>query len=92
MRDEVPSSVGAQDIATSGHQVSDVDDLEFYRENDQLDVDAVLDRALILALHQQSLAIRRWEIQQKTPFCSTKRMTRRTLLQQHQSQHDPLQC
>ena len=41
MRDEVISSVGAQDMDTSGYQVSDMDDVEFYWENDQLDVDPV---------------------------------------------------
>ena len=51
MRDEELSSVGAQDMDTSGHRVSaaDLDDVEFYRENDQLDVDAVL-RAGIVTL------------------------------------------
>ena len=39
--DEVLSSVGAQDMATSGYQVSDVGDVEVYWENAQLDVDAV---------------------------------------------------
>ena len=29
MRDEVPSSVGAQDLDTSSYQVSDLEDLEF---------------------------------------------------------------
>ena len=41
MRDEVLSSVGAQDMDTSGYQVSDLDDAEFHWENDQLDVNAV---------------------------------------------------
>ena len=41
MRDEVLSNVGTQDMDTSGYQVSDQDDFEFYWENDQLDVDAV---------------------------------------------------
>ena len=43
MRDEVLSSVGAQEgLDTNGYQVSaDLDDVEFYWENDQLDVDAV---------------------------------------------------
>ena len=42
MRDEVISRVGAQDMDTSGYQVSVyLDDVEFYWENDQLDVDAV---------------------------------------------------
>ena len=43
MRDEVPSSVCSQEgFDTSGYQVSaDLDEIEFYWENDQLDVDAV---------------------------------------------------
>ena len=31
MREEVFSNVGAQDIDTSGYQVSDLDNVEFYR-------------------------------------------------------------
>ena len=34
-------SVGAQDMNTSGYQVSDLDDVEFYWENNELEVDAV---------------------------------------------------
>ena len=41
MRDKVLSSVGSQDIATSGYQVSDLDEVDFYWENARLDVDAV---------------------------------------------------
>ena len=41
MRDEVPSSVGAQDTDSNAYQVSDLDNFEFYPQNDQLDVDAV---------------------------------------------------
>ena len=43
MKDDVLSSVGAQEVLdTSGYQVSaDLDDVEFYCQNDQLDVDAV---------------------------------------------------
>ena len=43
MRDEVLASVGAQEgLDTSGYQVSaDLVDVEFYWENDQLDLDAV---------------------------------------------------
>ena len=40
MRDEVLFIVGAQDVDTSEYQVSDMDDVEFYWEKDQLDVDA----------------------------------------------------
>ena len=41
MKDEVLSGVGKQDMDTIGYQVSDLDDVKFYWENDQLDVDAV---------------------------------------------------
>ena len=57
-----------------------------------------LDRAMIFSFHQRRLTTWRWEVQQKTLFWSTKRKTKRTLLQQqqqHQSlrdQHDPLHC
>ena len=42
MRGEVLSSVGAQDMDTSENPVFDLDDVEVYWENEQLDVDAVL--------------------------------------------------
>ena len=41
MRDEVLSSVGAQDLDTSSYQVSSLEDIEFNWENPQLDMDAV---------------------------------------------------
>ena len=41
MRDEVLSSVAAQDLDTSGYQVSDLEDIDFNWENSQLDMDAV---------------------------------------------------
>ena len=41
MREEVLSSVGAQDLDTSSYQVSDLDDIEFNSENSQMDMDAV---------------------------------------------------
>ena len=41
MRDEVLSSVGAQDSDTSSYQVSDLEDIEFNWENSQLEMDAV---------------------------------------------------
>ena len=41
VRDEVLSSVGAQDLHTSSYQVSDLEDIEFNWENPQLDMDAV---------------------------------------------------
>ena len=41
MRDEVLSSVGAQDLDTSSYQVSDLEDIEFNWENSLLDMDSV---------------------------------------------------
>ena len=41
MRDEVLSTVGAQDLNTSSYQVSDLEDIEFNWENSQSDMDAV---------------------------------------------------
>ena len=41
MRDEVLSSVGAQDLGTSSYQMSDLEDIEFNWENSQLEMDAV---------------------------------------------------
>ena len=41
MRDEVLSSVGAQDMDTSGYQVSDLEDFEFHWEDTALNIDAV---------------------------------------------------
>ena len=41
MREEVLSSVGAQDLDSSSYQVSDLEDIEFNWENSQLDIDSV---------------------------------------------------
>ena len=41
MKDEVLSSVGAQDLDTSSYQVSDLEDIEFNWENSQMDMNAV---------------------------------------------------
>ena len=41
MREEVLSSVGAQDLDPSSYQVSDLEDIEFNWENSQLDMDSV---------------------------------------------------
>ena len=100
MKDEVLSTVGAQkEWDTRGYQVSsDLDAVEFYWENDQLDVDAVFRPGIDSPSHQQQSTTWRWEeVQPKTPFCSTKKKTRRVLLlfQQHQSlrdQHGLLHC
>ena len=47
LRDEVLSSVGAQDIETNGYQMFDQNDVEFYWERDDPDVDAVFAPGLV---------------------------------------------
>ena len=41
MREEVLSTVGAQDLDTSSYQASDLEDIEFNWEGSHLDMDAV---------------------------------------------------
>ena len=90
MRDEVLSSVG---LDTSVYQVSaaDLDDVEFYWENDRLDVDAVFRPGIDTPFLPTAFDDFEIKIQQKTPFCWTKKGTRRTvLLQKHLSLRDQL--
>ena len=88
MRDKVLSSVGAQDSKNSGYQVSDLDDVEFYWENDQLDVDAVFRAGLDKISSFQLLTSLRWVQWLKTRFWLTKGRTMRTLFEQLQSPRD----
>ena len=87
-RDEVLSSVGAQDMGTTEYQVSALDGIENYRENDRLDRDAVFRPVFDTPFFQQRLTTWRWEHQQESPSCSTETRTRRTPLRQHQSLRD----
>ena len=41
MREEVHSSVGAQDTDTSGYELSDLEDIEFSMEDPAVDLDSV---------------------------------------------------
>ena len=54
-RVEVLSSVGVQEMDTSEHQVSDLDDTELHWENDQLGVDTVFIPVIDTVVHQQRL-------------------------------------
>ena len=92
VRDEVLSSVGAQEgLDSSGYQVSaDLDDFSTGKTMSWMWT-LFLDQASILLFHQHRLTTWRWEeVRQKTPICSTKRKTRRTLLllQHHRSLRD----
>jgi len=68
MRDEVLSSMGAQDLDTSRYQVSDLDDIEFNWEDSQLDMDAVFRPGINTPFLQQHLTIYRWGEQLKNPI------------------------
>ena len=77
MRDEVLSSVGAQDLDTSTDQVSDLLNIEFNWENSQLDMDAEFRPGINYPFPPLHLRICRWKDQLKTPLCWTKRKTKR---------------
>ena len=57
MREEVLSSVWAQDLDTSSYQVSDLEDMEFNWENSQLDIDVVFRPGIDTPFLQQQLTI-----------------------------------
>ena len=89
MRDELLSNVGAQEgLDTSGYHVSSA---IWTMLNSTVKMitwmcTLFLDRALILPFHRQHSKTWRREVQQKIPFCSTMRKTKKTLLQQQQHQ------
>ena len=89
MRDEVLSSVGAQDLDTSSYQVSDLEDIELNWENSQLYLDTVFRPGIDTPFLQLHLTVYRWRDQLKTPFSWTKRKTRIIILHQHPSLSDP---
>ena len=60
MREEVLSSVGANDIDRSGYQKSDQDDVELYFENGRADVEGVFRPGIETPFRLQFLAIWRW--------------------------------
>ena len=57
MRDEVLSSVVAQDLDTSSYQFSDLEDIEFNWETSQLDMDSVFRPGIDPPFLQQYLTI-----------------------------------
>ena len=80
MREEVLSSVGAQDLDTSSYQVSDVEDIEFNWENSQLDMDAVFRRGIDTAFSLNTFDDLLMERTVENPLCWTKRRTRKMLV------------
>ena len=97
MRDEVLSSVGTEDMDTSGYQVSaNVDNVEIYWENDQLDVDAVFRPGIDTPFSPTAFEDLEMRGSVENPILLDEEETKRTLLQQqHQpliDQHDSLHC
>ena len=60
MREEVLSSVGAQDTDTSGYELSDLEDIEFSWEDPAVDVDSVYRPGIDTLFPHLSLTIFRW--------------------------------
>ena len=90
MRDEVLSSVGAQDLDTSSYQVSDPEDIEFNWENSQLEMDAVFRPGIDTPFSPTIFDDLSMEGSVENPLCWTKRKTRRMLVHhQHPSLSDP---
>ena len=88
MRDEVLSSVGAQDLDTSSYHVSDLEDIEFNSEDSQLD--SVFRPGIDTPFSLTTFDDLSMEGSVETLLYWTKRKTRRMLLlQQHPSLSDP---
>ena len=77
MRDEVLSSVGAQDLDTSSYQVSDLADIEFNWEHSQLEMDAVFRPGINNPFSPKIFDDLSMEGSIENPMCWTKRKTRR---------------
>ena len=84
MRDEVLSSVSAQDLDTSSYQVSDLEDIQFNWENSQMDMDAVFRPGIDTPFSPTIFDDLSMEGSVENPLCWTKMKTRRRLLLLHQ--------
>ena len=60
MREEVLSSVGAQDTDTRGYELSDIEDTEFSWEDPAVDMDSVYRPGIETPFSRPSLTIFRW--------------------------------
>ena len=90
MREEVLSSVGAQDLDTSSYQLSDLEDIEFNWEDSQLDMDAVFRPGIDNPFSPTTFDDLSMGGSVRTPLCWMKSETRKMLLlQQHRSLSDP---
>ena len=90
MRDEVLSSVGAQDVDTSSYQLTDLEDIEFNWDNPQLDMDTVFWPGLHTPFPPTTFDDLSMDGSVENPIVWTKKKTRKMLLlHQHPSLSDP---
>ena len=92
-RDEVLSSIGAQVMDTSGYQLSDLDDVEFYWQNDQLDVGSIFRPGIDTPFSPTAFDNLESGGAAQNPILLGKEEDKEYSRQQHQSlrdQHDPL--
>ena len=98
MRDEFLSRVAAQDVDTSGYQVSDLDHFDFFWENSQLDVDAVFRPGVDTLFSPTAFDDLEMGGSAKNPILFDDEEDKENSppkKQQHQSlrdQHDPMHC
>ena len=95
MWNEVLSSVGAQDMDTSGFQVSDLDDAEFYWKNDQLELGAVFGPGINTRTSPTAFGDLEMWISGENPILLEHEEDRETLLPQRESlrdKHERLDC
>ena len=85
IRDEVLSSVGAKEgLDTSGYQTSsDLDDVEFYWQNDLLDVDAVVRPGIDTTFSPTAFDDLEMGGSAENPILLDEDEDKKTLLQQH---------
>ena len=92
LRDEVLLCVAAQDMGTSGYQMSDVDDVEFHWENDQLVINSVFRSGIGIIIFSSFLKTIEKGSLAENPIPGDVEQARRTLLlrliQQLQSPRD----
>ena len=91
MREEVLSSVGAQDLDTSSSQVSDLEDIDFNWDDSQLDMDAVFRPGIDTPFSPTTFDdLLMGDGSVDTPLCWMKRKIKKMLLLlQHPSLSDP---
>ena len=68
MRHEVLSTVGAQNMDTSGYQVSNLEDIEFQFQDPDLNLDTVFPPGIDTLFHPELSTVSRWVQKLKTPI------------------------